>query len=445
MTEIIERDAIANTPHAPIETHEHTHEEMKTFYATPRQDSGFIDRIMKWFKGEALKPGLHIVQKDDDPMRYMFIITSNSYEDREKETITSKALQAYEDSCYPGDGVFHCDNDYVYWHDPDVVMGEIVAVNYSEPFLIEIAKEKNTPVAKVLWDYEQHYGGKAGASHQFGYFESDRLPDGTYEHIYKKETTYLPEVELAANARTYAGVMDMASARSDQRLNEIFKKVTGMEKDFASMIHAKSGEAEKILLEHEGLVHKALPPAAKQPPIPPKRAAADAQVLEADAAAQEGAMIEDEAMAEDMEEEAEVKTESTMDDLKRMSIVLSSMFDMMQTIIQDSADTELGRIGMMKAYDELKEIRMSEKAAEKATLDSLEARLKALQEDYATTKARLADAEKALAMKPRSVTHEKGGTADELKVAIDRAEKSKEEGELVVDSFWGKLKPLPKD
>lgn len=438
--DIIERDAITNTPDTPSEAHEHAHEEMKTFYATPRQDSGFIERIMKWFKGEALKPGLHIVQKDDDPMRYMFIVTSNSYEDREKETITSKALQAYEDSCYPGDGVFHCDNDYVYWHDPDVVMGEIVAVNYSEPFLIEIAKEKAHPVAKVLWDYEQHYGGKAGASHQFGYFESDRLPDGTYEHIYKKETTYLPEVELAANARTYAGVMDMASARSDQRLNEIFKKVTGIEKDFASMIHAKSGEAEKILLEQEGLAHKALPPAAKKPSFPPKPAA---QAVEADAAAvgEDEAMMADDAEmeAEDMAQQtAEETTVSSMDDLKRMAIVMDSLFNMVQTILNNAAESELDRVGMFKELSELKELRMSEKAADKVTLDSLEAKNKALEE-------RLRAIEATVNLKPRSVTHEKGGTADELKVAIDRAEKSKADGELVDDPFWGKLKPLPKN
>jgi hypothetical protein len=438
MDDLIERDAIANTPHAPVETHDHGHEEMKTFIATPRTDSGVVERVMKWVKGETLKPGMYFAREKADGLRLMTIITSNSYEDREAETITSEAFKAYEASCFPGEGLFHCDNPLLWWHDDDIVMGEIIGVNYSEPFLLEVARELPNPVSKVLFDFAEQNGDKAGASHRFGYLEKDRDPDGTFHRIFKQETSYLPERALAANDKTYAGVVSMASPQSDALIDRIFEPI-GI-KNAAAKFHAKTGDIEKEF-EALGLVHKALPPAAKQPPIPPKRAAADAQVLEADAAAQEGAMVEDEAMAEDMEEEAEAKTESTLGDLKRMALVMDSLFNMIQTIIEDSAASELDRFGMMKAYDELKEIRMSEKAAENATLDSLEAKLKALQEDYATTKARLADAEKALAMKPRSVTHEKGETAEGLKVTIDNVEKARKAGELQNVPGWGDLGP----
>jgi hypothetical protein len=125
----IELDALndpASIDHPPQEGHTH---EVKSFVATPR-DLGVIGKIRTWLKSE-LKPGIHVVHKDNDPLRYMILITSNSYEDREKETITTKALEEYEASCYPGEGLYHNDNRLVYWHDDDAPIGEIIAVNGS--------------------------------------------------------------------------------------------------------------------------------------------------------------------------------------------------------------------------------------------------------------------------------------------------------------------------
>src|SRR6187402_508039 len=99
--------------------------------------------------------------------------------DRENETITSKALEDYVASCHPAPDVFHCDNPYLWWHDDDVVMGEIIAVSYIEPFLVEMIQEiPNSPVSKVLFDFAELNGDNAGASHRFGYRDEDRTADG---------------------------------------------------------------------------------------------------------------------------------------------------------------------------------------------------------------------------------------------------------------------------
>jgi hypothetical protein len=183
----IELDALndpASIDHPPQEGHTH---EVKSFVATPR-DLGVIGKIRTWLKSE-LKPGIHVVHKDNDPLRYMILITSNSYEDREKETITTKALEEYEASCYPGEGLYHNDNRLVYWHDDDAPIGEIIAVNVSGPFLVEVAKELPTAFAKVIWDVAEATD-HAGVSHRFGYLEKDRDPDGTFHRIYKDETTW---------------------------------------------------------------------------------------------------------------------------------------------------------------------------------------------------------------------------------------------------------------
>lgn len=428
MDELIERDAITSTPDAPIEAHEHEHEEMKTFIATPRQDNGFIERVVKWFKGEALKPGMHIVREKSDGLRLMTIITSNSYIDREEETITSEALKAYEASCYPGEDLFVCDNPLLWWHDDDIVMGEIIAVNYSEPFLIEVARELPTPVSKTLFDYAEQNGDKAGASHRFGYLEKDRDPDGTYHRIFKQETSYLPERSLAANDKTYAGVVSMASPQSDKLIDRIFEPI-GI-KNAAAKFHAKTGEIDKEFAAL-GISHKALPPTAKKPPFPPKDGA---QAIEADAQAVETEMADDEMM----QEEAEAKTENTMDDVKRMAIVLDGVFNMIQTILDNAAASELDRVGMIKELKELKELHVSEKAAEKVTLESLEARLKALETENKDLKLKMS-------LTPKSAQHTPGGTVDEAKAALDRAEKARVDGDVIEHEFWGKLKPLPKE
>lgn len=263
----IEKDALANTPdalksasfvstdHAAQFTH--THVPLKSFVAVPRIDGSLWDKMRSLFKSE-LKPGQYMI-KGADGLRYMFLITSNSYEDRDDETMTSKALEHYEASCYPGDDLFHCDNPLVYWHDDDVPMGEIVAVNYSAPFLVEVAKELPSPTARIIWDYAEKHGDKAGVSQRFGYRDEDRQSDGSFTQIFKQETSYLPDRSLAANIMTAIGVIDknMSTPQSDTWLNKIFSEATGGKiKDAAAKIHAKSGELDKELAAL-GITHKA--------------------------------------------------------------------------------------------------------------------------------------------------------------------------------------------
>lgn len=426
MTDLhIEQDALASTPDAP-EPETHVHEEVKTFIATPRFDSSLIERMVGLFKARD-KPGVHIVHKGTDALRLMVVVTSNSYMDREGETITSKALQDYEDSCYPGEDLFHCDNPLLWWHDDDVVMGEAVAVNYSEPFLIEVFRELPSLASKVLFDFAESNGDSAGASHRFGYLDKDRDADGTFHRIFKQETSYLYQRDLAANIGTYAGVIGMASPQSDKKLNEVFEPL-GV-KDAAAKFHAKTGAIEKEL-EALGVAHK-----AAKPSFPPQAAAAvnPASPIEAD--------VEDNVIEEDVEEDVdELVSEGGKIDLTRLMLLMNGMMDMFGAALDASAASEMDRIGMMKALGEMKEMRMSEKAAEKVTLESLMGKLKSIEERQAKT-------EKRLDLAPRSASREIG-TLDpeiakkEVADAIDGAEKAKADAGKTFDPFWGELGEL---
>ena len=415
MTDIIEQDAL-NDPNAqdppPHEDHPH---EVKSFVATPLSDEGLVGRIVKWWKSE-LGPGIHITRKDG--LRHMFIVTSNSYEDREGETITSDALKAYEESCFPGEDLFHCDNPLLWWHDDDVVMGEAVTVNYSEPFLVEVFRELPNPVSKVLWDYAEANGHAAGASHRFGYLEKDRDEDGTFHRIFKQETSYLPERSLAANDRTYAGVI-MASPQSDKRLDEIFEQVAGI-KGASAKLHAKTGELEKEL-EAAGISHKALPPKTIAPdPKSPVEAEVEGEVIEED--------VEEDVKAPEM-------------DIASFSSIVNTIAGLVMDLVEAQAGVLDNQMGMVKELTELKEMRVSEKAADSTTIKDLQDKLKALSEEMAALKARVN-------LAPRSANRTLGEVDPELAKrqiaeAIDTAGEARKEQSKKVDSFWGELKDLP--
>jgi hypothetical protein len=410
----IELDALndpASIDHPPQEGHTH---EVKSFVATPR-DLGVIGKIRTWLKSE-LKPGIHVVHKDNDPLRYMILITSNSYEDREKETITTKALEEYEASCYPGEGLYHNDNRLVYWHDDDAPIGEIIAVNVSGPFLVEVAKELPTAFAKVIWDVAEATD-HAGVSHRFGYLEKDRDPDGTFHRIYKDETTWLPDLGLAANGLTYAGVVGMASPASDKWLDDTFERIAGI-KGASSKLHAKTGELEKEL-EAAGINHKALPP----------------KVVDAATAVVEGDEIIEEDSEEDVKDTAPLSIEG-----------ISNAFNQFMAIVMDLVEAQGGivdnQMGMAKELTEIKEMRVSEKAQDSTTITDMQEKLKALSEQVAELSRRAS-------LAPRSASRELAPSDPEfakkqISEAIDNAQDAREKQSTVSDSFWGDLKPLPK-
>lgn len=423
---IIEKDALKNTPDAPqgasfgsgggsittfvwdtmtgraVESHPH---EVKSFIATPRQDPTLMERFRALFKSE-LKPGQYIT-KGADGLRFMFLITSNSYEDRDDETITSKALEAYEASCYPGDDLFHSDNALLFWHDDDVPMGEIVAVNYSKPFLVEVAKELPSPTARVLWDYAEQNGDKAGVSQRFGYRDEDRKSDGSFTHIFKQETSYLPERSLAANTMTAIGVIDknMSTPQSDKWLDKIFSEATGGKiQEAAAKIHAKSGELDKELTAL-GITHKAradTPPEGEKPVDAP-----DGEQPPADAKPEEKAVTL-----------ADIR--AYLGKVDRVIAMMEEMTGAQASMLDDMENGMMQTEALAKAFNE-------QRTAEKAASDSIEQRLAAL--------------EARAKMTPKSVQRDAETTdINKLTTSLANAKKEAEDSALV-DSIIGKIKP----
>jgi hypothetical protein len=149
--------------------------------------------------------------------RLAVLVTSNAYEDRQRETVRQKALEGYVERAWKEDA-FIGDNPLLIWHGGDPI-GDIVYADTEGPFLIEVAREKPdgpvnlarrgeapvTTTVKSVWDALENSDIEWGASHEFLYAVKDR-EDGIYDDILKLETSVLPRAN-AANGYTFFAVI----------------------------------------------------------------------------------------------------------------------------------------------------------------------------------------------------------------------------------------------
>jgi len=237
---------LKNPENTPPRKMEHTHEREPTeheIYLVPKEiASKAVGRY-------PAHEGTSIV-RDKDGKRLTVIVTSNAYEDRDGETFTTDALKQYVDSLWLAeDNVFHSDNPHLFWHDDRLKMGDIVYSNVHGAFLVEVAKEADTPIARALLDYIEKSDERWGASQRFVYTDAERDADGTFHALRKRETSTLPR-EASANQLTYSGVMNMG--KREDYLNKMF----GIEN--ASALLDEGVEKLEQALQAKGIGHKSL-------------------------------------------------------------------------------------------------------------------------------------------------------------------------------------------
>lgn len=156
-----------------------------------------------------------------DGKRYMALVASNGYCDREREWVTTRALKRYVDEAYAGDG-FQAQPLY-FWHDEahglDHPIGEIIHAEMIGPFLFEIAKEREDDAySQAHWNYLETTDEPQGASIGFR-FVAREFRDREYRSIEKFETSTLP-LAMAANPLTFSGVIKMDENERDEELKK---------------------------------------------------------------------------------------------------------------------------------------------------------------------------------------------------------------------------------
>lgn len=255
---VSEQDKTPDIPAVTPDAEPHTQHEnpVKTEgYIAPASNApGILKSIAQRLTG-GIKPGTSVL-KAADGKRMMFIITSNSYQDRATQWITSQALTedvkrhwAGDDSAYLG-GINH-----LYWHWKELgPVGEIVYSDVWGPFLVEVSREIDDPVSYAFYSFvEAHPEIDWGASQHFLAYKSQNVPDGTFTRILRDEATTLPR-EDAANLLTFTGVIPMASKRQEY-LNKMMKEAYGI--DDAAGLLEKGLETLKAEIAKTGGVHKA--------------------------------------------------------------------------------------------------------------------------------------------------------------------------------------------
>lgn len=164
-----------------------------------------------------------MVYRAADGLRRMVLVSSNSYRDREREWLSSDALQEYVNKSWLGPELFVTDNTAFLWHEDDEKpnpkpLGPIVWADMEGPFLVEVVKElANTVVwhkgdaypGSILWDYiestpEEKWGASVGFAVELKEVNA-KEGETTFKQIRKVETSVLP-LRYAANPYTFAGI-----------------------------------------------------------------------------------------------------------------------------------------------------------------------------------------------------------------------------------------------
>lgn len=248
-------DADAEGPEAPDKPADKAHEHPQTIYAAPTSNGrNLVQKTLDRFR-TGLKPGVSVM-KDAAGRRMMFIVTSNSYQDRHKQWITRDALtDDVKRHWTANDDSFIGGIDHLFWHWKELgPVGEIVFSDVWGPFLVELSREINDPISKAFYDFvENHPEIEWGASHNFLAFKSEDVPGGTFTRIKRRESTTLPR-EDAANLLTFTGVLPMASKRQEY-LNQMIQEAYGIED--ASDLLEKGLDALKDQIAKTGIKHKA--------------------------------------------------------------------------------------------------------------------------------------------------------------------------------------------
>jgi len=149
----------------------------------------------------AIEVNKAMILPGEDGLRHMFLITSNSYRDREGEIIKAQGLKEYAEgktATKPEDNVL------LFWHAGDPI-GDIIYAEFYKSFLIEIAKERqDAPInigeiggeeiktnIKTVWNNIEQRPGIWTASH--GFRALGKSKDGVIYPIDKFETSVMTQ------------------------------------------------------------------------------------------------------------------------------------------------------------------------------------------------------------------------------------------------------------
>jgi len=264
---------------------------------------GFLRKILNWLTGDSeWEPALLVPENTEekastafkvaevDGQMMWFTYTTNAFEDREKETFSTKALEEYVAAVDKGEIPAEVKAQLESLKLPEMPQGELWLMHIprsriGEPlwkavegrFLLEAGKFDDTPMAKATVAYLKGHADEYGLSHGYLYNPSDR-EDSVYDWFWKFETSLLP-VGWAANPWTRFEVKEMEEKNmvDSKKRAELVKLAGGDEGLVDAFLEGAASLGAK--LEAEGVSHKEAE-AAIEPEAEPKVEAPEEKVEE---------------------------------------------------------------------------------------------------------------------------------------------------------------------
>ena len=168
-------------------------------------------QTIEWIEGDETSY-IHLFKENNQ--RFMVLLSSNAYLDREEEIVKQKALERHVKTF--DSETFH---PLLLWHGGEPI-GQIIEAQMTGPFLFELAKELPNKIIdlareegeepffisrRAVWDTIEETPKRWGVSIGFKHEQGDEK-DGAFDVIFKTESSILPH-EDAANAVTLSQII----------------------------------------------------------------------------------------------------------------------------------------------------------------------------------------------------------------------------------------------
>lgn len=162
-----------------------------------------------------------VIKRGADGRRYLGILSSNPYRDRDEEFVAHAALEAMVDAEWDGE-TYKGTGKVLFWHEGEPI-ADIVWADTEKGFLIEIARERDSPWAHTMFDLIERTDIDWGASIGFKTRVYDELVNAkgdvverVYRQLRRVETSVLPRA-FAANPFTNVMRFKMGNKKNQLR------------------------------------------------------------------------------------------------------------------------------------------------------------------------------------------------------------------------------------
>ncbi len=194
-----------------------------------------------------------------DGKRYIGLLSSNAYMDREGDFAALDSLKAYVDQEWPDDE-YAGEGVVLFWHDGPPI-ADIVYKSVEGAFLVEIAEARDTPYAHAIFEGIEKTGDEIEYGASIGPWALRARDNWHVYHVVDKPETSILPVDFAANAFTHMEMTKMSEKQKKTRLTWLEDHIPSaaeLAKKMSKLAVESTDQLDKVGLERKSLDTDAL-------------------------------------------------------------------------------------------------------------------------------------------------------------------------------------------